>query len=66
MTTGASALAAVEALREHGATVVAVLTLVDRMEGGRERLEAAGLRVLAVFGGPELLELARTRSGQSL
>lgn len=58
MTTGSSALAAVGALKEHGAEVVAVLTLVDRMEGGREVLEGAGLRVLAIFGGPELLETA--------
>jgi len=61
MTSGSSALAAVEALKDFGAEVVAVLTLVDRMEGGRERLEAAGLRLLAVFGGPELLELAKAR-----
>lgn len=64
MTTGGSALAAVEALREHGAEVVAVLTLVDRQEGGRERLEAEGLDAYAVFTGPELLEAARA-SGRS-
>lgn len=61
MTTGSSALAAVEALNDFGVHVVAVLTLVDRMEGGRERLEEAGLPLLAVFGGPELLELARSK-----
>ena len=62
MTTGGSALAAAEALEEYGAHVVAVLTLVDRMEGGRARLEEAGLSLLAVFAGPELLELARASS----
>jgi len=61
MTTGSSAVAAVEALADHGAIVVAVLTLVDRMEGGRERLAEVGLPLLAVFGGPELLELAKER-----
>lgn len=61
MTTGSSAVAAVEALTEHGVTVVAVLTLVDRMEGGRERLAEAGLPLLAVFDGPELLALAKER-----
>jgi orotate phosphoribosyltransferase len=61
MTTGSSALAAVDALREHGADVVAVLTLVDRAEGGRARLEEAGLRVIAVYEAPELLDLARSK-----
>ncbi len=60
MTTGGSALEAVKALEEHGARVVAVLTLVDRQEGGRERVETAGLPLLAAFSGPELLEAART------
>lgn len=63
MTTGSSALAAVEALKEYGADVVAVLTLVDRMEGGRERLEGSGLSLLALFAGPDLLALARSRAG---
>lgn len=61
MTTGSSALNAVEALREHGARVVAVFTVVDRMEGGRERLAEHGLPLLSLFSGPELLEAARDR-----
>ncbi len=61
MTTGGSALKAVEALEEYGATVVGVLTLVDREEGGRERLEEAGYPLLSVFTGTELLQVARTR-----
>lgn len=59
MTTGSSALAAAEALREHGCEILAVLTLVDRQEGGAERLAAGGLRLLAAFSGAELLEAAR-------
>ena len=49
MTTGGSALKAVEALREAGGVVLGVLALVDREEGGREALEREGLtvRVLA-------------------
>lgn len=61
MTTGASALAAAEALREHGASVSGVFTVVDRLEGGAERLAAEGLSLIAVFTGPELLEAARAR-----
>ncbi|MBW4715618.1 orotate phosphoribosyltransferase [Saccharothrix sp. SC076] len=42
-TTGGSVLTAVAALREAGATVVGVATVVDRDTGAREAIEAAGL-----------------------
>jgi orotate phosphoribosyltransferase len=58
MTSGASALQAVAAVREHGCHVLGVLTLVDREEGGRELLAADGLALLSAFSGPELLEAA--------
>lgn len=54
VTTGASALSAVEAVREAGGEVLAVLALVDREEGGRQALEAEGLRVLPLFTAGEL------------
>ncbi|QFY05537.1 orotate phosphoribosyltransferase [Nonomuraea phyllanthi] len=46
-TTGASPLTAVEALREAGAEVVAVATIVDR--GARERITGEGLEYRSVF-----------------
>ena len=49
-TTGGSVLTAVEALREAGAMVVAVAVIVDRDTGAREKIEAAGLPYLALFG----------------
>ena len=52
---------AIEVLEGFGATVVGVLTLVDREEGGRERLENAGYRLVSVYSGPELLAAARAR-----
>lgn len=61
MTTGGSALNAAEAVTELGARILAVFTLVDRMEGGRERLAERGLELIAAFTGPELLEAARGR-----
>jgi len=61
MTSGGSALEAVAAVEAHGCSVVAVLTLVDREEGGRARLEAAGYPLLAVFTGAELLSVAENR-----
>jgi orotate phosphoribosyltransferase len=48
ITTGGSTLKAVEKLAEVGAQVVGVVALVDRREGGREAIEAAGLPVVAV------------------
>lgn len=61
MTTGSSALAAAEVIRDFGAEILAVFTLVDRQEGGRERLAAEGLSLIAAFSGPELLEAARLK-----
>lgn len=62
MTSGGSALKAVDVLRDYGCTVVGILTLVDREEGGRERLDEAGIPLVAVFTGGELLEAARAAS----
>jgi orotate phosphoribosyltransferase len=57
MTSGGSALEAVRAVEEYGAVVAGVLTLVDREEGGRERIAAeSGLPVLSVFTAKELLD----------
>ncbi len=51
-TTGGSVLTAVEALREAGAEIVAVVVIVDR--GAREKVEAAGLTYLAAYEPSEL------------
>ena len=57
ITTGGSALKAVEALRAAGATIVGVLAVVDREEGGREAIEAAGLQVASIARVSEILPL---------
>jgi orotate phosphoribosyltransferase len=49
ITTGGSTLKAVERLRAAGHEVVGVVALVDRLEGGREAIEAAGLRLVTIF-----------------
>ena len=49
-TTGSSVLTAVEALREAGAEVVGVATVVDRNTGAREAIEAAGLPYRSLLG----------------
>jgi orotate phosphoribosyltransferase len=48
ITTGGSTLKAIEKLESAGAKVVGVVALVDRDEGGREAIEAAGYRVNAI------------------
>ena len=53
-TTGASVLTAVEALREAGAEVIGVATIVDRNTGAQEGVEAAGLPYRAAISTSEL------------
>jgi orotate phosphoribosyltransferase len=43
MTTGGSAVTAIEAVQHAGATVLAVVGIVDRLQGARERFEALGI-----------------------
>ena len=45
ITTGGSALKAIESVRAVGGQVVGVLAVVDREEGGREAIEATGVPV---------------------
>lgn len=54
-TTGGSAIKAVEAVREAGAEVALVFTMVDREEGATEAFRAAGLPFRALFKASEFL-----------
>jgi orotate phosphoribosyltransferase len=49
MTTGGTFLQAAEAVNATGATIVGALCVVDREEGGREALEAAGITLHSLF-----------------
>ena len=49
-TTGASALTAVRAVRDAGATVVGVTTVVDRATGAAEAIEAEGVPYRSILG----------------
>jgi len=49
VTTGGSALKAIERCRAEGLVPVRCLALVDRQEGGREAIEAAGVPLEALF-----------------
>ncbi len=54
-TTGQSAIDAVDALREVGATVNRALVVVDREEGARENLAELGIELEALVTASELL-----------
>jgi orotate phosphoribosyltransferase len=49
ITTGGSAIKAIERCRQEGLVVAGCFALVDRVEGGREAIEALGVPVDALF-----------------
>lgn len=57
ITTGGSALRAIDAIRGAGATILGVLAVVDREEGGRDAIEAAGFPVISIARVSEVLPL---------
>lgn len=59
VTTGQSALKAVERLRQAGYSVNQVMALVDRQQGGAELYQSAGLQFESVFSIPEIQERSR-------
>jgi orotate phosphoribosyltransferase len=48
-TTGGSAMKAIDEVRRRGCEIAAVITIVDRLEGARENLAAAGIELIALF-----------------
>lgn len=59
VTTGQSALKAVERLREAGYSVNHVMALVDRQQGGAQLYDSAGLKFQSVFTISEIQERFR-------
>lgn len=55
VTTGDSALRAIQVVEENQSRVLGVLSVVDREAGGRERLEGAGYALVSLFTTTELL-----------
>ena len=56
VTSGGSSLKAAKRAEESGLNVILILTLVDRCEGGRENIEAAGYRLEALFEKEEIVK----------
>lgn len=54
-TTGGSAIQAVKAVRDEGAEIMLVLTMVDRQEGAAETFAAEGIPFRALFTAEEFL-----------
>jgi orotate phosphoribosyltransferase len=48
ITSGSSAIQAIEAVQEEGGVVLGVVAVVDREEGGRTAIEAAGVGVVSL------------------
>jgi orotate phosphoribosyltransferase len=63
VTTGESTIAAINAVVKEGGSVAFVAVLVDRQEGGREKIEASGHSVVSLFKRDELLGIP-SQSGQ--
>jgi len=55
ITTGGSALKAIDAVRSAGGRIAGVLALVDREEGGKEAIESAGVPVVSLVHAREIL-----------
>jgi len=55
ITTGGSALRAIEAVRAENGIVAGVLALVDREEGGRQAIEAAGVSVISLVPASQII-----------
>jgi orotate phosphoribosyltransferase len=57
VTTGGSSLKAVEKARDAGLNVQGILSCVDREEGAREKIQAAGLEFKTLFTKSDILRL---------
>ncbi len=63
VTTGQSAMKAVTRLRDAGYTVEQVISLVDRLQGGAELYQSAGLKFSAIFSITEIQKRFRELRG---
>ncbi len=54
ITSGGSALQAIDVIEAEGGRVIGVLAVVDRLQGGRQKIEARGYPVVALTDAAEL------------
>lgn len=60
LTTGASSLEAARAIQDAGGLVHGVYALIDRGQGARVAVEAAGHTFVAIYDGAEVLQLSES------
>jgi orotate phosphoribosyltransferase len=58
VTTGGSTLKAIEKTQQAGLIVKGVIALLDRLEGGREAIEAQGLSFTSIFTLDDIKQLS--------
>lgn len=66
VTTGGSSLRALEVLKEAGCEVAGIVALVDRLEGGREAIEAAGVQLVTLATRRDFLSDDEAGSGEAV
>ncbi len=64
VTTGQSALKAVERLRQAGYSVESAIALVDRQQGGSELYKSVGLKFHSIFSIQDIQEHFKKREGE--
>jgi orotate phosphoribosyltransferase len=57
LTTGGSALRAIDAIRDAGGSVIGVLALVDREEGARQAIEKTGIPVVTLVTASQIMSV---------
>lgn len=65
ITTGNSTIKAIKAVKEFGAKIVAVIALVDRLEGGKENISQLGYNVFSLFTIDDLLDVNKINKGNN-
>lgn len=55
VTSGGSILRGADRVKEKGGTVAVIMSVIDREEGGREIIEAAGYKFLSIFTKKDLM-----------
>jgi len=55
VTSGGSIIRGAQQVKDHGGTIAAIMAVIDREEGGREKIEAAGYPFFSIFTKKDLL-----------
>jgi len=61
ITTGGSTIKAIERAKKCGLKVLGVIVLIDRQEGGKEKIEAKGVKVETLLTREEIFEVYRKK-----